>query len=360
MDMHTGQTAEDPSINFFVASVQRRVFSRSNIAAIFVNQQNFNLPRQWQGHAWSRTGGLQYNLASRDNLWTGQFFGLHSFTPGPTAGSQFTQGMQLNYSRQRIQMGLDQFFVGDNFSAEAGYVPRTDYIQVAPRMTVRFYPQSRRLEQHGIMSGLSSHFRPSDLKMTDRNASLGYYFTFHNLSRLDMLVNQDFVMLRQEFDPTNRGIASLPAGSEYDWIRGSLLYRSDTRKLFRYSLATGYGGYFNGNRRFIEGNLNYRYQPYGSISVYFSYNDLLLPHPWHNNSFWLVGPKFDVTFTNTIFFTTFIQYNEQLDNLNINARFQWRYKPVSDIFIVYTDNYFPETMITRNRALVFKMSYWFN
>ncbi len=73
-----------------------------------------------------------------------------------------------------------------------------------------------------------------------------------------------------------------------------------------------------------------------------------------------MGLKFDITFTNTLFFTTFIQYNEQLDNLNINARFQWRYKPVSDIFIVYTDNYFPETMNARNWALVFKMSYWFN
>ncbi len=71
------------------------------------------------------------------------------------------------------------------------------------------------------------------------------------------------------------------------------------------------------------------------------------------------GFKFDITFTNTLFFTTFIQYNEP-DNLNINARFQWRYKPVSGIFIGYTGNYFPETMNARNRTMVFKMSYWFN
>jgi hypothetical protein len=360
MDMHTEETAFNPSRNFFVASLQRRVFSRSNIAAIFVNQQNIDRPADWQGDAYNRIGGLQYNLASRDNTWTGQFFGLHSFTPGGGEGSQFTQGIQLNYSRQRIQLGLDQFFVGDNFVATAGYVPRTDFFQIAPSMTVRFYPESSRLEQHGLTSTFSSYFRPSDFKVTDRVASLGYYFTFHNLSRLDMLLNHNFVMLRQNFDPTNMGLSFLPAGSEHDWLQGSLLYRSDTRKLLRYTLSAGYGGYFNGNRRFMEGSLNYRYQPYGSISMYFSYNDLLLPQPWDRNSFWLVGPKFDITFTNTIFFTTFIQYNEQLDNLNINARFQWRYKPVSDIFLVYTDNYFPETMNARNRALVFKMSYWFN
>ncbi len=34
-------------------------------------------------------------------------------------------------------------------------------------------------------------------------------------------------------------------------------------------------------------------------------------------------------------------YNEQVGNLNINTRFQWRLKPASDLFLVYTDNYIP-------------------
>ncbi|MFO7923398.1 MAG: DUF5916 domain-containing protein [Bacteroidales bacterium] len=360
MDMHTGQTTDNPSRNFFVASLQRRVFSRSNISGIFVNQQNFEGPEDWQGVAYNRTGGLQFNLASRDNFWTGNFFGLRSFTDGTHEGEQFTQGMQLSYNRQRIQIGLEQYYVGDNYIATAGYVPRTDFFQFSPKMTVRFYPEGSRLEQHGIIGLVNGFFRPSDYRMTDRESSVGYYFTFHNRSRIDFLVNHNYVLLRQDFDPTNTGINFLDAGSEHEWTEASVLYRSDSRKLFRYLLATGFGGYFNGNRRFFEGDLNYRYQPYGSVSMFFSYNDLLLPEPWGNNSFWLVGPKFDITFTNTVFFTTFIQYNEQLDNLNINARFQWRYKPVSDIFIVYTDNYLPETMNTRNRAVVFKMSYWFN
>ena len=179
-------------------------------------------------------------------------------------------------------------------------------------------------------------------------------------SRIDILANHNFVMLQQDFDPINTGIAVLPAGSEHRRTGASVRYRSDLRKLFRYRVGTGYGGYFNGTRRFVEGDINCCYQPYGSVSVFFSYNDLMLPEPWGNNSFWLIGPKFDITFTNTLFFTTFMQYNEQIDNLNINARFQWRYNPVSDLFVVYTDNYFPETMNARNRALVVKMSYWLN
>jgi hypothetical protein len=54
--------------------------------------------------------------------------------------------------------------------------------------------------------------------------------------------------------------------------------------------------------------------------------------------------------------------------VNINSRFQWRFKPVSDLFIVYTDNYFYtfenagaiSNFTAKNRAFVIKLTYWFS
>ena len=99
-----------------------------------------------------------------------------------------------------------------------------------------------------------------------------------------------------------------------------------------------------------------------------TYNDLRLPQPWGHTRFWLVGPRFDITLTNTLYFTTFVQYNEQQRNLNVNSRVQWRYKPASDVFLVWTENYLPEYLqpgqaglfSTRNRAIVLKWTYWWN
>jgi hypothetical protein len=48
------------------------------------------------------------------------------------------------------------------------------------------------------------------------------------------------------------------------------------------------------------------------------------------------------------------------DNVGLNTRLQWRYKPASDFFIVYTENYLPENLVSKNRALVFKFTYWLN
>ncbi|MEY3421240.1 MAG: hypothetical protein RIR48_1529, partial [Bacteroidota bacterium] len=55
------------------------------------------------------------------------------------------------------------------------------------------------------------------------------------------------------------------------------------------------------------------------------------------------------------------QWNSQADNFNINSRLQWRYRPMSDLFIVYSDNYFTDVaFVNKNRAVVLKVNYWLN
>ena len=120
-----------------------------------------------------------------------------------------------------------------------------------------------------------------------------------------------------------------------------------------------YGGYYaDGTRFYATLELGYRFHPYVSLALSTSYNDIRLPSPWNKTTFLLIGPRVDITLTNKIFFTAFGQYNEQSKNVNLNTRFQWRYKPASDLFIVYTDNYLPENFSVKTRALVVKLTYW--
>jgi len=106
--------------------------------------------------------------------------------------------------------------------------------------------------------------------------------------------------------------------------------------------------------------VGYRFQPYVNLSLSVNYNHLDLPEPWGVNDFWLIGTRFDVTFTKNLYLTSFTQYNEQRDNININTRLQWRFQPASDLFIVYTDNYLPNNLNVKNRAILLKLTYWWN
>ena len=63
--------------------------------------------------------------------------------------------------------------------------------------------------------------------------------------------------------------------------------------------------------------------------------------------------------TTTLASTTYATVES--NNFNINSRLQYRYKPMSDFFLVYTDNYFTDPLFkSKNRAIIFKFSYWFN
>ncbi len=360
MDMQTGAEGDYLTRNFLVTSIQKKVFSRSNIGAIFVNKQQLNIPDSWNGNSYNRVAGLEYNLASSNNFWNAKLFGQKSFTPSTNSSEEFAQGLNVIYSRKNYLLELIQMYVGRDFNAETGYVPRKDYLRINPKITTKFYPKSGPIEYHGVFAETDNFYLPGSNKLTDREISLDYIFQFKNRSHFEVKSNYWYVLLRKDFDPTNLGNYYLPAGSDYSWADVSVLFNSDNRKPLKYDFQTGYGGYFNGRRWFFQGGINYRFQPFGYISLIYSHNQLILPGPWTTTGFWLVGPKLDVTFTNTLFFTTYVQYNEQANNLNINARLQWRYKPVSDIFLVYTDNYFPDSGNVKNRALVIKMTYWFN
>ena len=360
MDMQTGNEGDLLTRNFLVASVQKKVFARSNMGVIFVNKQQLKIPADWQGNGYNRIAGLEYNLASRNNFWNTKFFGQKSFTPGKIASKEYSQGIDLVNSRKSYLIEFKEYYVGRDYNAEAGYVPRTDFLRLNPRVTIQFYPKNGPLEYHGFVAEINNFYSPGNMKLTDRQISANYIFQFKNRAHLDILNNLRYIVLQKEYDPTNRGEHYLPAGSSYDGYEFALNFTSDNSKLFKYLIHSGYGGYFNGKRWFVDGNFNYRVQPYGYISLVYSYNYLMLPAPWERTGLFLVGTRLDVTFTDKLFFTTYVQYNQQADNININARFQWRYKPVSDFFIVYTDNYFPEYMVEKNRALVLKVSYWFN
>ncbi len=356
MNMQTEKVGNLLARNYSVVSVQRKLFSRSNIGFIFVNKENLNEPDDIQDY--NRVVGLDYNLANKDNSWKGKFFYHQSFDERKDVSGQYSQGAYLRYEKRNFSLALYETSVGKNYNAEVGFVRRTGYNFLGPEISYVWVP-NKRVVSHGF-SLSSENFYDVDYKKIDHEHSLDYEIEFRDRSEISFGVSDYFVHLMQDFDPTHRNGAKLPAGSEYRYKGIWFEYESDNRKAFKWEAEVTRSGFFNGDISILEGEIGYRFQPYLNFEMNFSYSDISMPEPFSDSSFWLIGPKLDMTFTDKLFLSTFVQYNEQIDNMNLNMRFQWRYKPVSDFFIVYTDNYFTGDWSSRNRALVMKLSYWFN
>ena len=316
-----------PSQNFGVLSLQRKVFKRSNIGLMFVNKQSINYPTENDSvqtlyPKFNRNLGVEYNLASSNNLWNGKAFFLKSFGPGQK-GNGVTQAANIDYNSRKWNW-------------------RFQLISHGPGLNFKYF------------------FNES-FKQTDRTNFLVYNFNFINRSNLFFFISDDYVELLSPFDPTRLGKEELATGTKHSWNAFGWEFNSRPQSLFTYNFTGRLGGYYlDGNRTSLSTELGYRFQPYVSISANVNYNHINLPEPWNKSQFWLVGSEVDITFTNKVFFSNLFQYNEQTGNLNVNSRFQWRYSPASDLFLVYTNNYFIEPYASRNWGLTLKFTYWLN
>ena len=353
-----------PTQNYTVANLQRKIFARSNIGIFVVNKQSFGLINTDSTgkrlfNMYNRNVGLEYNLASANNFWTGKMMFIKSFVPGKQTNDIVNAG-NLQYSVRKWTVSTQYEYVGKNYIAEAGYVPRSDYFKINPIVLRNFFPKRGIVLSHGPKIS-STVYYDRGLRCTDYEHQLIYNILFRSQALLAPWVSSDYVKLLSPFDPTNLLKDTLARYSKHYWTAFGADFTSKPQSIFTYTFSTRYGGYYANGKRFVfSTELGYRWQPYLNISLAANYNDIHLPIPWNHVKFLLIGPRIDVTMSNKLFFTGYLQYNEQTENMNVNFRFQWRYKPASDLFLVYTDNYFPENFAVRNRALVMKVNYWWN
>jgi hypothetical protein len=136
---------------------------------------------------------------------------------------------------------------------------------------------------------------------------------------------------------------------------------SDMRKLFKWFTELSFGQFYNGTVQTYSAGITVQKRPKLNVSIRGEFNKIELPKPYGSNNLFLISPRIEYNFSTKLFWTTFIQYNTQRNNFNINSRLQYRYKPMSDFYLVYTDNYYTDPLFkNKNRALIFKFSYWLN
>jgi len=354
------------SQNFTVAAVQRRVFKRSNIGMIFVNRQAFDeFNPQWSDY--NRLLGLDFDLASADGKWGGKAFYHHTFSPndGAFVGAN---AIWLMYNSANFTAHWNHEYVNKNYNAEVGFVPRLSrynpntfqvekhtFIRFEPNLSYKFFPKNGKVVNwHGPELYYDGYF-DKYFGETDRSIFVAYKVKFKNSSYLEVNFTEFYTKLFYDTDVTFTDQLPISAGG-YNYRGAGLFYKTDVRKRFNASISATGGSYYNGHVFASGTELNFRAQPWGIFSIAYDQSEIWLPNG-RRASLHLVGPKFEFSFTRSIFFTTFFQYNTQADNFNINARFQWRFKPMSDLYLVYTDNY-DQTLSVKNRAVVLKLIWW--
>ncbi len=361
------QTDEDvdngiASNNNMMFALQKKMFARSNVGFFMINRQSF---KQYdfldKNDEYNRVVGLDYNLASTNDKWIGNIYLHKSLNPDDTKGNLSSRAY-LVYNTRKWRLLNDFVYIDQDFTSDLGFIPRKDVFKISNSVTRTFYPSNSIVNSNSFSLLSSRWLRPSlDLKQTDYEYTLTWTAEFKNSSELEANLINNYVYLLYDFDPTRTsGGVPLPGNKSYTYNQFDASYQSNLANLFTYNFQSTLGQFYNGSLFSLGGEIAYRVQPWASFRLAFNYDGIRLPNPYSDADLWLLSPSTDITFSKKLFWSTLVQYSSQRENLGVNSRLQWRFAPLSDLHLVYNDNYITKDFGPRFRSINLKLTYWLN
>ncbi len=356
------------SNNNTVLALQHKVFNRSNISFLFINRESIkDYNFESANNPFNRVIGIDYNLASSESKWEGKYYFHKSITPG-LYDDDISAGFRTNFNSRKVNFKLGGLYIGENFNSDLGYIKRKAIYKIDPRLGYTFWPEDKKILNHRF------EVAPFITWMSNLNNQLSDYFIFSKWDvefksgvNFNISIRNQYTYLFEEFDPTgiNNG-NSLPSNTEYFYNNYEIEFNNYfTSNKFKYRIEQNFGEFYNGNKVSSQISLGYRFEPIFTGSIDFNYDRVSLPELYNSANIFLVAPKFEFTFSKNLYWSSLIQYSNQTENLSFNSRIQWRFAPLSDLFLVYNDNYYTENRYNsifvprvKDRSINLKLTYW--
>jgi hypothetical protein len=371
MNMQTGRKGDYAPENFSAFTWQKRVLKRSMVKGYFLNRENFISVEEEKKNPldkYGRNAGITFeysNPAGSFSYWANY---NQSMKPTIKDLNNYAEA-GLSYNGRNFGFVLDIANVGKNYYTDMGFVQRISNYDAERDTSIRIgfkhiyseisytlMPAKGKIGKMELTTQNSAVFNP-DNSLNEWESTLQVRTDLKNASSFNLGLSNNITNLL--FPTSFTDGTPLPA-AQYQYAQFGMGYDSDTRKLFGWSTDLNFGQFYNGTVQSFRVGVNWRNQPHLSLRLNAQFNNIQLPGIYGSTKLLLIAPRIEYNFNTKLFWTTFIQYNTQSNNFNINSRLQYRYKPMSDFFLVYTDNYFTDPLFkSKNRALIFKLSYWF-
>ncbi len=366
LNVQTGKENEIASQNHGVLVAEHQVSKNITTTGYLVNRQEtdeFNFIDDY-----NRVTGLNVNYKSSDNKWIGLVNFGRSFNDGISKDNNFYH-TGIWYNKRGLEWGGSIKRVEENFITDTGFTPRLynydainnvstreGYMQTTTEIEYeKFYENSKHFNSLRLFNYKNNNYFDQKGKLNQSSHFLNSAIFFKDLSAVYYVLTYDYVDLKYGFDPLGNGNAIQPDTHGYGLLKVG--YNSANNNRFRYRVNVQKGNYYNGRRTAGGVYLNYQLLPFANLEASYDFNAIDLG-ALGKETFHLTRFTGQVFFNNRLNWTTYVQYNTQRNNLNINSRLQWEYKPLSYVYLVITDNYDSNATLRRkNWGVAFKMNY---
>ncbi|MEM9549460.1 MAG: DUF5916 domain-containing protein [Bacteroidota bacterium] len=372
MNIHSLKSDNTAAQNQSALSFQRR-FGRSYVQGLFLNRQGFDGYDAIESD-YGRNASLEAAYVSDNGQYVGKI-GLHrSFKDGFDNKSGFYNA-EFQFTNPAWEIGINHTYMERNYFADMGFIARIEnydaerdtsirigYSQTAASAEYKIRPLGGKIARHEFRLENEIVF-DENWDFNERTTNARYTMVMRSRAEWSAEVLNSEVQLLFPFSFVSDA-TPLPA-ERYTFSFLRLRYNSDDRKLISYRLSGRTGGFYNGTLHQAEANLQFRAQPWGNFSIGYQWNDLEFPDEFGQETITAFLANVEIGFNRNLLWATLFQFQDQNEFMGINSRLQWRFAPMSDIFLVYVDNYDvfngmggPREVQSNNRALVVKVNYW--
>ena len=340
-----GSLGED----FTVVRLKRRMFRESFLGAMYTR-------RHTRGGSVDdrQTVGVDMRLATStfrgsDNLSATGYF-LRTSSPLDTIGRNAAFGAQLAYPNDPLRMVIGYQEIQENYEAAVGFTRRTGFRLINP--AIFFSPRPR---QHPWIRSFNFGARVNlfldpydDNRLLTREIDINaFQIDTHRQESIQFHLLPTYELLERDFRIAP-GV-TLPAASEYSFMRYRIQGRTNGRKAISVRPQVEWGEFFSGDRLRVQASLNVRAAP-GHFYTF--------THEWNKVS--LAEGEFTTTLYRAILETQFnprislvnnVQFSTQSSILGWQARWRWIVRPGNDFYFVYIHNWLDDPVRDRMYTL---------
>jgi len=325
LDVQQADYANVPSKNLFVGRVSTRVFEESNLGIIATHGD----PRRAGDNTLL---GMDFNFLNSE-LWNGKRLVGHTWLMGTDSGGSEGQdaafGGAWTYPNEPFFAEVQAFQIGEEFDPALGFVSRRgirDYNGMAEYV---FRPNTEWLRSLSVFTRWEYLTDLHNRIIGENNDPLTIILRSPAGDAFDVGAGWDRDVLDEPFE-IQPGIV-IPAGDYVDPHIITEIETSEARPLsarFEYR----FGEYYTGHKQDYEAGLDWRPSHFVTIGVDYELEQVRLAEGSFDVH--VVSSRLNVGFTPDLTWQTLVQYDNLSDNLGLNSRVRWTWKPGNDLFFV--------------------------
>ena len=356
LDVLTRPDGVEPSANFAVFRLKRKLRQRSYVGGIFTNKTVSHTG------GLNRVGGVDANLVFFDKL---NVFGMlaksstqgESVSLNPGLGEHLSYQGSINWRSDLWTVELNRTRIDDNFDPQIGFVRRSGIIKHRAQLRWRPRPQnSSIIRQYWFNTEHEWFTRQEGFQESRKN----FFFVgavFEPREFTGVFVNRNYEFLDEPFEIAPDIV--IPAGG-YQFEEYGFLFNTHRGRRLSTSFRGSLGEFFDG--RMVGATLDPLIKINSHLSLGMGYSVNRVSLPAGNFTAHVTNTQVNYNFSNKLLMSTTLQHNNISGGFLVNWRLNYIYRPGDDLFIVYRESrdFDDPNLTVLGRALLVKFTHSFD